>query len=75
MILPYNLIISIRKLYSFCGVITIICDNTEIANVGGDVYSVVESVTHAHACIIELLSVWLAHLPVPGKIIDVKKPK
>lgn len=53
----------------------IICANTEIANVGGNVYSVVKSVTRAHACIIELPSGWLAHLPVPGKITDVKKHK
>lgn len=53
----------------------IICANAEIANVGGNVYSVVKSVTCAHACTIELLSVWLAHLPVPGKTTDVKKHK
>lgn len=34
-----------------------ICAKAKIANVGGNVYSIVKSVTHAHACIIELLSV------------------
>lgn len=53
----------------------IICAKAKIANVGGNVYSLVKSATHAHACIIELLSVWSAHLPVPGKITDVKKHK
>lgn len=72
---PLSLVESIRKLCLIRGVMNIICAKAKIANVGGNVYSLVKSATHAHACITELLSVWSAHLPVPGKITDVKKHK